>query len=72
MASSSTTNLAEQIAKDAREAFESSQLVDGSERNAALKAIRAELERSKDEILAANEKDMEVCNRCFLYRSYIC
>lgn len=63
MATSSGSQ-AEEIAKSARQAFEASQLVDGSERNAALRTIKAELSRSKDEILAANEKDMEVSMDC--------
>jgi len=49
-----------EIAKAAKEAFEASQLATASERVAALKAIRAELELQKDEILAANAEDLKV------------
>ena len=59
-ASSSTSYPAESIAIAARRAFEDSQLVDPSERNVALNAIHAGLLSSKDEILEANKKDMEV------------
>ncbi|WWC87113.1 glutamate-5-semialdehyde dehydrogenase [Kwoniella dendrophila CBS 6074] len=57
--SSSSSNAAESIAKAAREAFEQSQLVDVSERDLALKAIREVLEGKKDEVLKANKEDME-------------
>ena len=60
-ASSSSNNAAEGIARSAREAFEASQLVDVSERNIALSAIRRVLEEHKAEVLDANKKDMEVC-----------
>ncbi len=59
-ASTSTSSPAEQIARAARAAFDASQLIDAAERDAALQAIKMELELSKDEILAANAKDMEV------------
>jgi glutamate-5-semialdehyde dehydrogenase len=59
-ASTSTSSPAEQIARAARAAFDASQLIDAAERDAALEAIRKELEDSKDEILAANARDMEV------------
>ena len=58
--SSSTSSPAESIARAAREAFEASQLVDPEKRNDALRSIRDVLKENKDEILAANEKDMEV------------
>lgn len=58
-ASTSTSSPAEQIARAARAAFDASQLIDAAERDAALQAIKMELELSKDEILAANAKDME-------------
>lgn len=58
--SSSSTNVAESIALAARRAFEASQLVDVSERDVALKAIREKLESSREEVLAANKQDMEV------------
>ena len=59
-ASSSSSSSAETIAISARRAFEASQLVDTSERNVALEAIKTVLEKRKDEVLAANKKDMEV------------
>lgn len=57
---SASNSGAESIAIAARRAFEASQLVDPSERDVALKAIRETLQAAKDEILAANKKDMEV------------
>lgn len=51
---------AEGIAIAARRAFEASQLVDVSERNIALEAIRSKLEQAKDDVLSANKKDMDV------------
>jgi glutamate-5-semialdehyde dehydrogenase len=50
----------EAVAKTAREAFETSQLVQSSERLKALKAIRYELESAKQAILAANAEDLTV------------
>jgi len=58
--SESSSNVAENIAKSAREAFEASQLVDVSERNVALQAIRKVLLEKRDDVLAANKKDMDV------------
>jgi glutamate-5-semialdehyde dehydrogenase len=58
--SSSTSSPAETIARAAREAFEASQLVGPEKRNDALRSIRDVLKENKDEILVANEKDMEV------------
>ncbi|WWC67780.1 glutamate-5-semialdehyde dehydrogenase [Kwoniella pini CBS 10737] len=57
--SSSSSNAAQSIAKSAREAFEQSQLVDVSERDVALKAIKEVLEGKKEEILKANKEDMD-------------
>ena len=57
--SSSSSNAAESIAIAARRAFEDSQLVDPSERDVALQAIRKTLEQARDEVLAANKQDME-------------
>lgn len=51
----------ESIALAARRAFEASQLVDPSERNVALSAIRRVLEERKEDVLAANKRDMDVC-----------
>jgi glutamate-5-semialdehyde dehydrogenase len=50
---------AESIAKAARAAFEASQLVDPSERDVALSAIRSAIASARDEVLAANKLDME-------------
>ncbi len=55
-----TLSSAEKIAKDARTAFEESQLIDPLVRDAALEAIREVLSSSRDEVLAANQKDMDV------------
>lgn len=60
MSDPSSSTSAEKIAIDARRAFEASQLVDVSERNIALDAIRAKLEESRDAVLEANKKDMDV------------
>ncbi|KAJ9127468.1 hypothetical protein QFC24_000877 [Naganishia onofrii] len=50
---------AEEIAKAARQAYEDSQLVDPSERDVALRSISQHLSEHRDEILAANAKDMD-------------
>jgi glutamate-5-semialdehyde dehydrogenase len=50
----------EEIALSARRAFEASQLVEPSERNVALDAIRRLLEEREAEVLEANKRDMEV------------
>ena len=55
-----TSRSALEIAQASKRAFEASQLVAGSERIAALRAIRQELVDHKDVILEANKKDMEV------------
>jgi gamma-glutamyl phosphate reductase len=60
MSNPSSSSSAEKIAIDARRAFEASQLVDVAERNIALEAIRAKLEESRDAVLEANKKDMDV------------
>jgi len=60
MSDPSSSTSAEKIAIDARRAFEASQLVDVSERNIALDAIRVKLEQSRDAVLEANKKDMDV------------
>lgn len=60
MSEPSSSSSAEKIAVDARRAFEASQLVNVSERNIALDAIRAKLEESRDAVLEANKKDMDV------------
>lgn len=56
----SSQNPAEDIAKAAKAAFEASQLIPPSERVKALYAIRAELETAKEDVLAANRKDLQV------------
>ncbi|KAJ9096343.1 hypothetical protein QFC21_005163 [Naganishia friedmannii] len=53
---------AEEIAKAARQAYEDSQLVDPSERDVALRSISQHLSEHRDEILAANAKDMDAAN----------
>ena len=55
-----TENVAENIARAAKAAFEASQLIPSSERIKALQEIRKELEAVKDAILAANRLDLEV------------
>ena len=50
----------EAIAKAAKEAFVTSQLVQSAERIKALKSIQRELERAKQAILAANVEDLKV------------
>ncbi|OCF37467.1 glutamate-5-semialdehyde dehydrogenase [Kwoniella heveanensis CBS 569] len=57
--SSSSSNAAESIAVAARQAFEASQLVEVGQRDVALGAIRKVLESKREEVLAANKKDME-------------
>lgn len=59
MSDPSSSTSAEKIAIDARRAFEASQLVDVSERNIALDAIRVKLEQSRVAVLEANKKDMD-------------
>lgn len=58
--SASSSNPAESIAKAAKAAFETSQLIPASERVLALHEIRKELETAKNEILTANKRDLEV------------
>jgi len=48
------------IAKAAKAAFEASQLIASSERVRALHELRDELASAKEEILAANRRDLEV------------
>jgi gamma-glutamyl phosphate reductase len=50
----------EVIARTAKEAFVTSQLIQSSERINALKAIKQELARAKQAILAANAEDLKV------------
>ena len=64
---SSSSSPAEGIALAARRAFEASQLVNPSERNIALEAIRRVLQEKKAEVLEANQKDMEVRLPSILY-----
>jgi glutamate-5-semialdehyde dehydrogenase len=57
----STPNPASDIAKAAKQAFEASQLIPSSERINALNSIKFQLQASKDDILAANRQDLQVC-----------
>ena len=59
-ASTSSGGSAEAVARAAKEAFDSSQVLDASERMRALEAVRRGLVEAKDEVLAANAKDLEV------------
>ena len=52
------------IAKQAKSAFEASQLLDSSERIRALRFIKDELEALKQEILEANKADLQVRYTC--------
>ena len=52
--------MTETIARTAKAAFESSQLISASERVNALYTIRDTLEAAKQAILAANEEDLRV------------
>ncbi|KAI0730946.1 gamma-glutamyl phosphate reductase [Earliella scabrosa] len=56
-------NVAENIARAAKAAFEASQLIPSSERINALQEIRKELEAAKDAILAANRLDLEAAQK---------
>lgn len=58
---SSSSSNAGSIAHVARQAFEATQLIDPAERDTALGAIRSILEESRDDVLAANRRDMQVC-----------
>lgn len=62
---SSTSNDAYQIARAAKSAFESSQLVTSDQRVHALSKIREELAASKDAIFAANQEDVKASNLLF-------
>ena len=64
-----STNPAEQIARDARSAYEASQLVDSSERDSALFKIRDLLVERKQEVFDANQKDLDVSPRVFTLMS---
>merc|ERR1711939_285617 len=59
-ASTSSGGSAEAVARAAKEAFDSSQVLDASERMRALEAVRRGLVEAKDEVLAANAKDLEL------------
>jgi len=48
------------IARAAKAAFEASQLVDGAQRDDALKYLVEELNKLKAEILVANTEDLQV------------
>ncbi|GAA5890121.1 hypothetical protein JCM6882_009233 [Rhodosporidiobolus microsporus] len=51
--------MAEEIARQAKEAFDASQLLDSAERHTALVALKEALTTHKDAILAANQLDMD-------------
>jgi hypothetical protein len=51
---------AESVAKQARSAYEASQLIDSKERDVALQRIRDILEQNKSAVLEANQKDLDV------------
>lgn len=53
----------EDIARTAALASRTLKAVSGADRNAALTAIHAALKNAKDEILAANQKDMEAAQK---------
>ncbi|BGP49509.1 glutamate-5-semialdehyde dehydrogenase [Rhodotorula kratochvilovae] len=50
---------AEQIARDAKLSFDASQLLDSEERHKALVALKDALTTAKDDILAANQRDID-------------
>ena len=54
------------MAKAAKSAFTSSQLIDASERVKALQLMKEELERLKSAIRRSNEEDMQVEHFCYL------
>lgn len=62
---------AEQIARAAKEAYESSQLIDASQRNGVLSDIQSRLQACKEEVLAANAKDLEAARSADLSSSLI-
>jgi gamma-glutamyl phosphate reductase len=49
-----------EIARDAKDAFNASQLLNSGERDAALTALNAELISKREEILKFNRMDLEV------------
>ena len=55
-----SSKTAENIAIAARRAFEASQLLDSAERDVALAAMRLRLEQARSDVLAANQRDMDV------------
>ncbi len=67
---SSSSSNAGSIAHVARQAFEATQLIDPAERDTALGAIRSILEESRDDVLAANRRDMQVCFPPFTTSTY--
>lgn len=64
LSSHSTIRMAEQVARTAKESFDASQLLDSSERHKALIALKDALTTSKEAILAANARDIEVSYCC--------
>lgn len=55
---------AEQIAKQAKDSFDASQLLDAQERHRALVALKDALTAAKADILQANKQDIEVRHPC--------
>lgn len=66
----SSSTAAEEIARSAREAYEASQLVDSSERDLALFKIRDLLLERRQDVLDANQKDLDVSSTPFLLPSF--
>jgi len=58
-ADASGSSLAKQIAQQAKSAFEASQILESNDRLFALRALRTALELAKQDILQANDKDVE-------------
>ncbi|CED83064.1 glutamate-5-semialdehyde dehydrogenase [Phaffia rhodozyma] len=56
------SNPAETVARDARAAYQASQLIDSSERDSALLKIRQILIDNKDDVLSANQKDLDAAS----------
>jgi len=63
MASTMASNSPVDIARTAALASRTLKAVSGGDRNAALTAVHAALEKSKDVILEANQKDMEAAQK---------
>lgn len=66
-----TPKMAEQIAKNARDAFTVLKTLSNEERNEALKAVHDSLAQAKQEILKANEEDMANATKANLSSSLV-